>query len=94
MANYEYTEMLTLFLAGWAKVKGWVIGLGAALLGVLMIVILAFRKGGASATASIEATQTRAVNDALVKQTQIIEKTQALPPGAAAKELADKWSRD
>jgi len=77
-----------------SKIRGWAIGIGAILLGVLMAIILAFRKGGASATAGIEATQTRAVNDALVKQTQIIEQTQAMPSGAAAKELADKWSRD
>ena len=85
---------MAFLLTAWTKARGWAIGIGAVLLGVLMAIILAFRKGGASATASIEATQTRAVNDALVKQTQIIEQTQALPPGAAAKELADKWSRD
>lgn len=81
-------------LAVWTKLRGWAIGLGAAVLGVLMIVILAFRKGSASATASIEATQTRAVNDALVKQTQVIEQVHSLPEGAAAEELKKSWSRD
>jgi len=86
--------MTELFLAGWTKLRGWAIGLGAVLLGIVMIAIVFFRKGSASATANIEIAQTRAVNDALVKQTTIIEQTQAMPPGAAAKELADKWSRD
>jgi len=85
---------MAFFLAGWTKLRGWAIGIGAVLLAVLMAIFLAFRKGSNAATASIEATQTRAVNDALVKQTNIIEQTQAMPPGAAAKELADKWSRD
>lgn len=81
-------------LAVWTKLRGWAIGLGAAVLGVLMIVILAFRKGSASATASIEATQTRAVNDALVKQSTIVAETHNLPDGQALQELKSKWARD
>ncbi len=82
--------MLTL----WAKVRGYVIGIGAVIVGILAAIIVGFRRGSASATASIEATQTRAVNDALVKQTQIIEQVHSLPDGAAAQELKKSWSRD
>ena len=86
--------MIDFFLTGWTKLRGWAIGIGAVLLAVFMAIILAFRKGSNAATASIEATETRAVNDALVKQTQIIEQVHSLPEGAAAQELKDKWSRN
>lgn len=83
--------MLTAFLV---KAKGWAIGIGAILLAVFMAIILAFRKGSNAATASIEATQTRAVNDALVKQTTIVDQVRSLPEGAAVEKLKADWSRD
>jgi len=43
-------------LSLWAKVRGWCVTIGAVLLGVLMAVIFAFRKGSATAAASIEAS--------------------------------------
>lgn len=81
-------------LALWTKLRGWAIGIGAVLLGVFMAIFLAFRKGSASATASIEATQTRAVNDALVKQTQIVEQVRGMPENAVTEKLKSDWSRD
>jgi len=86
--------MMAFFLAGWTKLRGWAIGLGAVLLGLVMIAIVFFRKGSNAATASIEATQTRAVNDALVKQTTIVDQVRSLPEGAAVEKLKADWSRD
>jgi len=86
--------MMETLLAIWTKLRGWAIGIGAVLLGILLAIIVAFRKGSNTATASIEATQTRAVNDALVKRTTIVEQVRNLPEGAAAEKLKADWSRD